>query len=263
VLTRIVLALVYSFIAALPAHAQTPRLVRLTSADDVGISAAFYAPASNTTPGVILIHSLGKTREEWAPFIPMLQHAGFAVLAIDLRGHGESKRRLTGQGPQSMDYRNFTPRDFQDMLLDIDAAFNWFAAQPGVDRNHVAIVGASLGANEALRYAAFNEDVAAFLLLSPGMIYQDVRTDDVIGKVGHRPMRIAVSRFDAYSFESSKRLVELRKQLDSPVATNDLIVCTGGLHGVAMLADVKQLPGVCIDWLRSVLDTGSLATAPK
>lgn len=261
--TRAFLTLVTGFIAALPAPAQTARIVRLTTADDVGISAAFYAAVSNPAPAVILIHSLGQTREEWATFVPMLQHAGFAVLAVDLRGHGESNRRLTGQGPQSVDYHKFASRDFQDMLLDVDTAFNWFTAQPGVDRNRVAIVAASLGANVALRYAAFNEDVAAFLLLSPGMVYQDVRADDVIGKVGHRPLRIVVSRFDGYSFESCKRLIELRKQAGETGATNDLTVCSGSQHGEAMLTGVKQLPGVCIDWLRQALGTGAAATTPQ
>ena len=262
-LTRIILALITGFIVTLPAQAQSPRIVRLTTADDVGISAAFYASGTNPVPGIILIHSFGKTREEWAAFVPMLQRAGFAVLALDLRGHGESNRRLTGQGPQSVDYHNFAPRDFQDMLLDIDIAFNWLTAQSGVDRNRIAIVGAGLGANVALRYAAFNEDVAAFLLLSPGMIYQDVRVDDVIGKVGHRPLQIAVSQFDGYSFESSKRLIELRKQAGDIVSTNDLTVCSGSLQGVDMLGGVKQLPGVCIEWLRRVLETNARAATPQ
>jgi pimeloyl-ACP methyl ester carboxylesterase len=238
--------------------AQEARVVRLTTADDVGISAAYYAPLTNPAPALLLLHDYGKSRDEWSGFVPPLQRAGFAVLAIDLRGHGESTRQLTARGPQNLDYHKFEPRDFQDMLLDVDAAFNWITAQAGIDRNRVAIAGSGLGANLAVRYAVFNDDAAAFLLFSPSFVYQGVRTDDVIGKVGNRPVRIVVSQFDGFAFESCKRLIELRKD----AGTNDLTVCTGSLHGVALLTGVKQLPGICLAWLRQSLETASPATAP-
>jgi dienelactone hydrolase len=233
--------------------AQTARPVRLNAADDAGITAAFYAAATNPSPGVILVHDYGKSREEWSPYIPVLQRAGFAILAIDLRGHGESTRRLTVEGPKSMDYHNFKPRDFQDMLLDVNAAYDWLTTQPGIETNRIAIVGAGLGANVAIRYGAFNDEAAAFLLFSPGFVYQEVRTDDVIGKIGARPLRIYVSQFDGFAFESSKRLIDLRKKAGNPGATNDISVCTGDNHGAAMLSNVKQLPGISAVWLQQSL----------
>jgi dienelactone hydrolase len=246
------------FVAVIAAHlgwAQTARVVRLTTADDVGISAAFYSAITNPAPGLILVHDTGKTRNEWSTFVPVLQKAGYAVLAIDLRGHGESTRRLTAQGPKSLDYHNFTPRDFQDMLLDIDAAFDWLTTQPGVDTNRVALVGAGLGANVAVRYGAFNDEVAAFLLFSPGFVYQDVRTDDAIAKLGKRPLRITVSQFDGFAFESSKRLVEILQKAGNPGATNSLTVCSGDNHGTQMLTNVKQLPGATVAWLKQALES--------
>jgi alpha-beta hydrolase superfamily lysophospholipase len=241
------------WLVAQPAGAQAPRVLRLTTADDAGISAAFYQAAANPAPAVILLHGLGTNREEWSSFVPTLQRAGFAVLALDLRGHGESTRRVTSQGPVGLDYRKFAPRDFQDMLLDLDAAFNWLTRQPEVDRTRVAMVGADLGANLALRYASFNDEVAAFLLFSPGLVHQGIRADDVIAKVGHRPLRIVVARDDPFAFESSKRLVELYKQAGAAGATNALSICTGHLHGAALLGSVRDLPAIAVNWLRQAL----------
>jgi dienelactone hydrolase len=251
---RLFSLILLAVVAAQAAPAPTARIVRLNAADDTGISAAYYAAITNPAPGIILVHDYGKTRDEWSTFVPALQSAGFAILAIDLRGHGESTRRLTAQGPKALAYHNFTPRDFQDMLLDLDAAYDWLIAQPGVNKNRIAIVGGGLGANLAIRYGAFNDEVAAFLLFSPGFIYQDVRTDDVIAKLGNRPAHICVSQFDGFAFESCKRLTDIRVKAGNPAATNDLTICSGDNHAAQMLTNVKQLPGVTVVWLKQTLE---------
>lgn len=252
-LTRVFFIGMAGWLVAQTAGAQAPRVLRLTTADDAGISAAFYAAESNPAPAVILVHGFGKSRDEWSPFVPALQRAGLAVLALDLRGHGESTRRITAQGLVSLDARNFALRDFQDMLLDLDAAFNWLARQPPVDRRRVAMAGADLGANLALRYATFNDEVAAFLLFSPAVVNQGIRADDAMAKVGHRPLRIFVARDDPFAFESSKRLAELYRQAGNAGATNVLSLCTGHQHGAALLGSVRDLPSVAADWLRQAL----------
>lgn len=252
-LTRAVLVL--TIVLAVTGHvsAQASRVVRLTTADDVGISAAFYPPQTNPAPAVLLLHSLGKSRDEWASLAPLLQRVGFAVLTIDFRGHGESTRRVTAQGPQSVDFNSFTSRDYPALLLDVNVAFDWLADQPGVDARRIGIVGSSLGANLAVRYAAVNDEIAALLLLSPGLVYHEIRTDDVIGKTGSRPLRIVVSRDDPFAFESAKKLVELRNSGGPSARSNELTVCTGYLHGTAMLTGVKDLTGVVVAWLRQAL----------
>ena len=236
------------------ASAQTVRQLRLTTADEVGISAAYYPAVTDPAAAVVLLHDIGRTRDEWASFAAALQRAGIAALAIDLRGHGESTRRLTAQGPQRVDFHDFTPRDFEDMLLDVNAAVDWLAEQPGIDKHRIGIVGSSLGANVALRYAAFNEDLAALLLLSPGMTYRGLRADEPMRKLGPVPLRLVASRLDAFYFESCKRLVEIRHEKDqSTPDPKELTTCTGNLHGTEMLKGVDGLAPVLLDWLKETL----------
>jgi len=249
----IILTLVAVAAATLTADAQVRRPLRLTTADDVGISAVYYPVTSASAPAVLLLHGFARTRDEWGTFPSTLQRNGIAVLAIDFRGHGESTRRLTAAGPELVDYHNFTPRDFQDMLLDVEAAMDWLLDQPATDKHHIAIIGGSLGANVALRYALFNEDLAALVLFSPGITYKDLRTDDVMQKLGPLPLRIAVSRNDPFAFESCKRLIDIRKDAGHTTDTNELIICTGNLHGADMLKGVKDLPTIMVDWLRQTL----------
>jgi dienelactone hydrolase len=236
------------------ASAQTVRPLRLTTIDDVGISAAYYPTAADLAPAVVLLHDFGKSRDEWTSFAALLQRNGIAALAIDLRGHGESMRKLTAQGPQRVDVHDFTPRDFEDMLLDVEAAFDWITDQPGIDKHRIGLVGSSLGANVALRYAAFNEDLAALLLLSPGITYRGLRADEPMRKLGPIPLRLVVSQFDAFYFESAKRLLEIRHEKDhNSEDEKELTICSGSLHGTAMLKGVNGLTPLLLDWLKQAL----------
>ena len=236
------------------AGADTVRTIRLMTREDLELSAAYYpAVSTNTAAAVLLLHSLGQTKSEWDTVPVLFQRNGIAVLTFDLRGHGESNRRLTANGVETVDYRKFGPQDYKDMLLDINQAYDWLASQPGIDKHRIAIIGSSLGSNLALRYAAYNDEVAALILLSPTLFFQGLRTDDVITGFGKRPLRIAVSRDDALAYESAKYLIELRQRAGQAVESNELVTCSGQLRGAAMLTGVKELSGVVFSWLEQVL----------
>jgi pimeloyl-ACP methyl ester carboxylesterase len=240
--------------------AQTTRTVRLTTADDVGIIATYYPTDRDRVPAVLLLHGLNRDRSEWNEFALLLQRNGIAALAIDFRGHGESTRKLTAAGPVELKLQDFTERDLQNMLLDVEAAVDWLQAQSEIDKKHIALIGASFGANIALRYAALNEDLAGVALLSPGLNYRGIRTDDVIRQLGAMPLQVFVSHDDAFAFESSKRLMEIRKESGSATTNKELMVCTGSLHGAPMLKGVKDFPHILLNWSRQVLFGESLAS---
>ena len=229
------------------------RTIRLTTMDDVGIVGTFYQVQGDSVPAVLLLPGYTKTRDEWAAFASYLQRNGIAALTIDLRGQGDSTRQVTAQGVQALNQQQFTTRDFQNMQLDVEAAASWLEDQPGIKKDRIAIAGASVGANVALRYAAVNEDIAAILLLSPGINYKGLRTDDVVTSLGSRPLRIVVSRYDSFAFESSKRLVEIRKDAGQVADEKELTVCSGNFHGAEMLTGVKKLPEILLAWFQQVL----------
>jgi dienelactone hydrolase len=148
------------------------------------------------------------------------------------------------------------------MLLDVETAVDWLQAQPEIDRKHIALIGESFGANIVLRYAAINEDIAAVVVLSPGLTYRGVRTDDIISQVSHAPLRIFVSQYDPFAYESSKRLVEIQKEVGLNPATNTLTICTGNLHGSDMLRGVRNLPQIIIAWLKNTFTQPPAPSAP-
>ncbi len=241
---------------------QTTRTVHLRTTDNVGIAGTYYPVRHTLAPAVLLVHSVERDRNTWASFAAVLQKNGLAALAIDLRGFGESTRKQTADGPVTLDVRTFTGGDYRDMLLDVETAVDWLQAQPEIDGKHIALIGESFGANIALRYAAINEDIAAIVALSPGITYRGVRTDDIISQVSHAPLRIFVSQYDPFAFESSKRLVEILKETGVPTATNELTICTGNLHGSNMLLGVRNLPQIIVTWLKDAFTQGPAPSAP-
>jgi pimeloyl-ACP methyl ester carboxylesterase len=56
-----------------------------------GISLAYDIAGSPDAPVVVLLHALGEQRSSWAPVMDRFTES-FRVIAVDLRGHGDSDR---------------------------------------------------------------------------------------------------------------------------------------------------------------------------
>ena len=143
-----------------------PKKIELKTSDDIKISGIFRANQLNTT-AVIFLHMLNGKKEDWENLNNWTASRGYTTLAIDFRGHGES------QG----DLKNFDARDYKKMLLDVAAAKN-FLKEKGYKK--IAIGGASIGANVALRYSASDPEIKKVVLFSPGENYKGITTLDVL-----------------------------------------------------------------------------------
>lgn len=200
-------------------------IVTVQTADDVFIKGDWKAPV-RAARAVLLLHMMPATRKSFAGFAAFLNKAGFATLAIDLRGHGES----TAQGSKFLDYRNFTDHEHQASRLDVDAAVSYFKKQ-GFEESGISFVGASIGANLSLdalhRYASSTHAV----VLSPGLDYRGVRTDMAIQQLNaQQKILIYAAVGDTYSAESSKKLQELNPKQST------LSLLTGSEHGTNIFA---------------------------
>lgn len=245
------------------AAGQTIRPVRVTTPDNVVIMGDYYTVAQTNAPAVMFLHGLNQKRATWTLMAEALQERGVAVLAIDLRGHGESVRRITAYGAQILDASKFTGDDYMAMMMDIESAYAWLEKQPGIDSTRIGLVGTSVSANLAIRYAAINRQLGALVVLSPMLnTGTGLRTDDAIKKIGPMPLRIFVSRHDSFSFSSCDRLIAIRKEQGVTV-DNELVVCTGALHGTDMMVGVKKLPNVMVDFLETTLKKPASAPAEE
>ena len=91
------------------------------------------AAAGKGRPGTLLVHGWGGSQQQYLESARAIAALGYACLIFDLRGHAESR----GQ------HESVTR---EDNLHDVTAAYDFLAHVPGVDRQSIAVVGASYGA---------------------------------------------------------------------------------------------------------------------
>jgi pimeloyl-ACP methyl ester carboxylesterase len=157
-------------LAIVPARALEPQTVTFETDDGVSIVADFYPSTGRAlSPVAILLPMYRHDRSSWTPLIPHLHDAGFAVLAIDPRGHGDSVK------PKEMDLarrvRERDPTLFRAMYRDVFAGYHFLSQQPNCDLARVALVGASVGCSVAIDYASRDRSVDVVVCLSPGENY--------------------------------------------------------------------------------------------
>lgn len=211
------------------AWAEKPRQVSFTTWDDVAISADYVAPKpqAGAAPIAILLHMYRSDRSAYAPLLGPLHDAGFAVLAIDMRGHGKSATAELAARVRARD-----TAVFEEMKQDVRAAYDWLAKQDGVDRSRFALVGASVGCSVALRYAAADRSVDAIVCLSPGLNYLGLDSKTDMERISGRRMWFVASTREA---GASRTLAKLG-------ASKVDVQGKGRGHGTNLFAELPDLP---------------------
>lgn len=215
------------------------RSITIPTSDGVLLAADVYDGAGDG-PQALLLHMMPATKESWRDFAQALLDRGFSrVLAVDLRGHGGSV-----QGPRgaSLDYRSFSDSDHQGSVLDVAAGMRWLCENGG-SADRIAIAGASIGANLAIRYAADHHDTRAVVALSPGLDYRGLTTADAVGMFGaDTALLLAASDEDARSSDADRELKRIR-----PAAETEEL--SGAGHGTTMFERDADFMRRTADWL--------------
>ncbi len=194
-------------------------------------------PTETGTPMVILLHMYRSDRAAFKPLIEPLHKAGFAILAIDMRGHGQSAtedtRRRVMQAETAV---------FEEMYDDVRAAYDWLANQEGVDRSRFALVGASVGCSVALDYAARDRSVDVLVCLSPGINYLGLDSKHDIQAIKGRKLWLV-----AANNVKDKQAVGTLGALDQGAETE---IITGDFHGTHMFGHVPGIENRIADYLK-------------
>jgi dipeptidyl aminopeptidase/acylaminoacyl peptidase len=122
--------------------ASSARQVRFAARDGLATIAASYLPAAVARGAVVFVHGKDACRGDelkgnTAELAARFNEAGFAVLMIDLRGHGDSSRARLTYG--------------QRERFDVLGAVDWLRAQ---GHARIGVLGASMGAASTLLAAA-------------------------------------------------------------------------------------------------------------
>lgn len=181
--------------------------VRFPSLDGTRL-AGWFAPGERRG-AVVLAHGYASRREEMLPHAAFLHDAGYSVLLFDFRSVGESEGTAVTVGVLER--------------LDLLGAVRFLRERPEVGQAPVAVLGVSMGASAAILAAAESPEIAAVIAECPfrslesviaqsfrhftglprfpcapltvwlaerrvGFRARDNRPEDVIGRLGNRPI---------------------------------------------------------------------------
>ncbi|MCC6155470.1 MAG: alpha/beta hydrolase fold domain-containing protein, partial [Candidatus Hydrogenedentes bacterium] len=147
-------------------------------------------------------------------------------------------------------YKSFETEDWLGVLHDIEAAKKALI-ENGADAENIAVIGASIGANLALRYATIDPDVQAVGMISPGMDYRGVTVEEPFKQLKTRPVLLMDSIGDAYSADTCTALEKLAP------GHCDLHEYAGAAHGTDLLDTNENAIGQILQWLSPIIGPDS------
>ena len=192
-----------------------------------------------------------RDRNEWRPLVPLFQDAGIAVLSIDLRGHGESLYR----NGRKLHLKKFVTKNYQDMIKDAFAAYEFLIAQEMIDPKRISIVGASLGTVIAINLCAKvnhlkpSSSIRSVTLMSPSKNFFAVKVNDAIKKCEATPMLFIMDKQDPTK-EKNDIFVSGSLLYNSFRGPKEALVFDGVGHGTEMYMKRPELRSAIVDWVR-------------
>src|SRR5258707_193572 len=240
-----------------------PRVIDLKAADGTILKASYFA-AAKPGPGVLLLHQSNRTRDSWDGVARQLAAAGINTLTLDMRGFGESggtpSTKLTDA--ERAKVRAMRPGD-------VDTAFQYLVAQPGVKREIIGVGGAGeFGVGRSVEVARQHSAEVKSLVLLSGETLQDGL--QFLRQASQLPGLFVVADDDEYpptveamewlyvtSSSPGKKFVHYSAAQDAPwiwYETSDAsrVPAKGG-HGTDMFKPHPELPGIIVDWLVTTL----------
>ena len=208
--------------------------VDLLTSDGVPIKGDYYRPAAENAPGVVLVHGSDRERSAWQLFARQLMEQGFATLAIDLRGHGES-------GGEAGDVNT---------TEDVLAAVDFLRAQAEVDPENIVLIGGNDGSWWALDAASKQPDIRAVALLTPGIRYDKKLLEQVMADYGDRPLFIAISDNEGNHGEDAVKTARALDELAS--GPHELEILHEYGWGSGLLMQENGLAPKLLAWLHQV-----------
>jgi len=250
--------------------------VELTTRDGVKIVATYWPPAKledkdgkPTVPdkdrvAVILLHAWKGSRADFLSLGLSLQKLGHAVIAPDLRGHGESNQLVDGGDKKKLEAASLRPADFTAMCDhggEVEQVKNFLMKRNNAGELNIeklCVVGVEMGASVAINWAALDwswqqlstmkqgQDVKALVLVSPEWTFKGLPISRAMQNPAVQSelsVLIIAGKNNAKSMEQAKRL---HKQLerfhplppeDERTAKQDLFLDTpkNSLQGTKLL----------------------------
>ncbi len=232
---------------------------KIAVGDNEPLMASYYPSKLGTSSAVVmLVHEKERSSRDFEEPIEdlkkytlaeHLQKQGYAVLAVDLRGHGGSQRRTLSRSEWSG-----VPNDLQSAYYCLVDRHNWGE----LNLAKLGVVAVGEGANVAVNWAASpggavssegrTGDLAALILVSPMVDAQGqgLRAASPINAMAARvPLALMVGERDASSFP----LVAACKPFVKRFRSNLVETFPSGLHGYKMFSFEPKMTAPIVKFL--------------
>ena len=238
-----VLSLTLCMIARAAVAAPASRDVTIPASDGVALKGTYFA-AAKPGPAVLLLHMCNTDRHSWDPLATELAEAGVSALTVDYRGFGESG------GPR---FDTLGAVAAQQMVNgawpgDVDKAYEFLLAQPGVDKARVGVGGGSCGVTQALLAAKRHPEVRSLVLLA-GPANRDGRR--FLMENNWLPVFAAAADDDQFDRDAPQQMRWLTQL--SGNARNKFMGFADGKHGTEIFKPHPELPKAITDWYLDTL----------
>ncbi|MEE8576293.1 MAG: alpha/beta fold hydrolase [candidate division Zixibacteria bacterium] len=255
----LLLALIFASASRVSGQAVEPKFEQFTttSADSLILHGWGLLSNEETNLLVVMLPMMGNTHESYGIYADSINgglvgaihdycsaDSGHAarphILALDLRGHGES----TARNSEKLDYRSMSKDQFALMPSDVATIVNDFRKEHGeqLDSVEVVMIGASIGANSAIMATTNVPRVSKVALLSPGSDYRGLKPAGAFSSFDGNIL-LMTSRGDSYSFESCQSLARLKP-------TGWLLKAyPGGDHGTNLIHSDERAMHYLVNWI--------------
>ncbi|MEO0649454.1 MAG: alpha/beta fold hydrolase [Planctomycetota bacterium] len=130
----------------------------ISTGDKLELRGDYFPPRSPSgrAPALLLLHDAGSDRSSMTTLAEAYQRAGFGVLAIDLRAHGQSATEdLDWTAADDEAKRNLWAR----AMRDVEAGADWLSDQDGLHSSNLTVVGVGASGALAVRHALRDDNV--------------------------------------------------------------------------------------------------------
>lgn len=258
-----------------------PENLSLETRDGIALQATYYAGRnSKQTPPVVLLHDADSTRRDYAELALLLQTEGCAVLAVDLRGFGDSTT-VAGRDAK-LDAKGLPPAAYEMMARhDLEALRRFLVGKNNegvLNLDKLGIVASGFSTAVAMLWTQQDwripplatgkqgQDVKALVLISPQWRAGSLRIESVVadGDVQRQVSKLIAVGGDKPSrnLTDAQRMYEALARFDtrprgSPDEEVDVFLrrYPTTLQGTAMLGENLGLEDAIVKYFRARLIT--------
>ena len=225
--------------------------IKVVSKDGFSMCATLEYPKilkkQKEIPTVVLLHSLGYSSSWWGTLPDELMNKGYAVVLIDLRGHGSS---VYNSKLLRVSWKNLTNTAFTKYPDDVVNVLEYIKTENSKKDffKNWAVVGADIGANTGiLAVNKFSEKPKTIVMLSPSVESRGLYIPVKLAELNNIDILSIEGTNDNSSFKANEYLKKFA-QSEYSVYTSE-----SRSTGMMLLKNDKSLSKIVVAWIEQYL----------